>query len=291
MYVLDPSDADTLYIKGKGQISAPGCGIQVNSNSSDATCNQGAAQITSPYLHIVGKQDVGGKCKSTPNTQVVTGVAPGGDPFNDLTGPIPSSACTGSNTVTAPSVNATTPIPSSTVTNGSTTAAVTCFLAPKGAQTTLDGSSNALNLGSGNQIFVFENGVQLSGTINVSGTLDIYQGTFSQGNATLSITAPADSTDTYNGIALMQPASDTTAATCDTSAPCLQVQFGSGSENLTGIIYAPTSEIYMQDEGGGVQTAAVIAYQIYVNSQLTLNENYNTQNPSTSPLNKVELVE
>ena len=33
--------------------------------------------------------------------------------------------------------------------------------------------------------------------------------------------------------------------------PCLQLQFGSGYGNINGIVYAPTSQVYQQDNGGG----------------------------------------
>ena len=286
LYVLDPSDPDTLYIKGKGQVSAPGCGIQVNSTSPNAACNQGAAKIVAPFLHIAGGQDTKGPCKTTPNTQVVAGVVPSGDPLNNFTGPTSDAQCSSYNN-TATSGSGTKKSPYQTAISGNIggpgAGNTMCF---NYAVSIADGTV----LGAGT--YVFFNGVTLNGTVQVnSGTLDVEQGNFTQNNAQLSITAPSDAGDSYYGIALMQPSTNTTASSCDTSQPCLQVQFGSGNENLTGLIYAPTSELYMQDEGGGVQVTGVVAYQLYVNSQLSLTENYNTAYPSGSPLDKVSMVE
>ena len=106
--------------------------------------------------------------------------------------------------------------------------------------------------------------------------------------------APANKADTYNGIAVMQPSSNTTAGTCKDGLgePCLQLQFGSGSGVLNGIVYAPTSQVYQQDNGGGTVVAGVVAYQIYLKaSTMDITNSYNAANPTTTPLTKVSLVE
>jgi Flp pilus assembly protein TadG len=291
IYVLDPTDASALYIQGAADIATPNCGIQVNSNSPDAFCDQGSATIEANFLHIVGGQSSHGKCAKAPGTTpVTTGVAPTGDPFNNLTGPIPPTPCTGPNTVSASTITSSTTIPSASVTTGSTTASVTFFCA---SNPTI---SNGVTLGTpgGNQIFVFVNGVTIGGTVTVNGTIDVYQGTFSQGNSALTVNAPANDTYTYNGIAVMQPSSNTTAGTCKDGLgePCLQLQFGSGSGVLNGIVYAPTSQVYQQDNGGGTVVAGVVAYQIYLKaSTMDITNSYNAANPSTTPLTKVSLVE
>ena len=291
IYVLDPTDASALYIQGAADISTPNCGIQVNSNSPDAFCDQGSATIESSFLHIVGGQSGKGKCAKAPGTTpVTTGVAPTGDPFNNMTGPIPATDCTGANTVSASTITSSTTILKSTVTSGSTTASVTCFSA------TNPTISSGVTLGTsgGNQIFVFENGAKIGGTVTVNGTIDVYQGTFTQGNSALTVNAPADKADTYNGIAIMEPSSNTTSGTCKDGLglPCLQLQFGSGSGVLNGIVYAPTSQVYQQDNGGGTVVTGVIAYQIYLKaSSMDVTNSYNAANPSTTPLSKVSLVE
>jgi hypothetical protein len=50
--------------------------------------------------------------------------------------------------------------------------------------------------------------------------------------------------------------------------------------------------VYQQDHGGGTVVAGVIAYQIYLKaSDMEITDSYNDQNPTTTPLNKVSLVE
>jgi hypothetical protein len=76
-----------------------------------------------------------------------------------------------------------------------------------------------------------------------------------------------------------------------TTATCLQIQFGSGNQNLNGIIYAPWATVFLQDQGGGVQAAGVIAYDLRSNSSLTITNSYNDANPSTTPLKSIAMVE
>ena len=290
IYVLDPTSASALYIQGNSTLTAPNCGIQVNSNNADAFCDQGSASINATFLHIVGGQSSKGKCGKPSGTATVKQVAPLGDPFNNMTGPIPSTDCNGSNTVSASTVTSATALPATTKTTGGTTASVTCF---SSANVTI-GSGVTLGTAGGNQIFVFENGVKIGGTVTVNGTIDVYQGTFSQGNSALTVNAPANTAYTYNGIAVMEPSSNTTSGTCKdgNGLPCLQLQFGSGYGNLDGIVYAPTSQVYQQDHGGQVDVAGVIAYQIYLKaSDMVLSNNYNNAHPTTTPLSTVALVE
>jgi putative Flp pilus-assembly TadE/G-like protein len=293
-YALDSSDDDTFVIKGNAKVESSGCGWQINS-SAKAYCDQGNATLVAPYVHIVGTPDTTGGCKQRHGPTLTTGVAPVQNPLANMN-LIPLSACNGSNTVGTTSVISTTTIPSTkyTAPDGSVSN-LTCF--PAGS--TLTGVT--LGAAGGDGLYLFENGVTLSGNIVVNGTLEEYAGQFSQGNAQLQITAPVNPIGTneytYNGIGIIQaPTAVTPAAPqCKSPAgnkgvPCLQLQFGSGNEDLSGMIYAPTSQVMMQDEGGGVQASGVIAYQIYINSDFEITS-YNKSNPFTSPLSKVSLVE
>jgi hypothetical protein len=58
--------------------------------------------------------------------------------------------------------------------------------------------------------------------------------------------------------------------------------------SLNGIIYAPTSRVSIQGAGG---VGGIVAYQLDVTGPLSLTRNYNLAIPTTSPLNRVELVE
>jgi Flp pilus assembly protein TadG len=281
MYVLDPTDQDALNVAGP--VTAPGCGIQVNSSSQNASCDQGET-LAVPFLHVSGGQDGGGGCTPTNSTQVVTGVAPSGDPLNNLLGVNATSVCTPLNTLTlgvGNLINAATRIPSSLLNLGGLSVTVSCF-------GDLNVLLSALTLGrpGTNQLFVFLNGVQLSGNVTINGTVDVAQGILQQGTAQLAINAPNDPANPLNGIAMIQPSTNTTPCSPTVRTPCLQLRLVGGSVN--GLIYAPTAKVVIQGAGG---VGGIIAYQLDIDGPLSLTRNYNLANPTTSPLNKVELVE
>ena len=308
MYALDSSAADAVDVQGAAVITAPHCAIQINSNNSTALCSTGSATINSSGIRIVGAQNPSGKCnKSQANAQ--TGVNTVPNPLASL----PNPTCNAGNTFSVggsnPQITSGTQLKNKagttvsftpvTETSGSgantTTASVVCF--SDSNLTIPDGV--ILGTVSGNSIFVFQNGVTL-GSDTINGTVDVAGGNFSQGNSSLVVKAPANTSYTYNGIGLMVPATNT-SVTCGgsynsfkgTPAPggCLQIQFGSGSANLDGMIYAPAAAVYMQDNGGATVVTTIIADEIYDKaSSLTLTDNYNYAH-STSPLNQVSLVE
>jgi len=290
MYILDnnPSDTDVLYTKKT--ITALNCGVQVNSPNPNAVCLHGSGTIDSDYLHIVGGLDTGGGCKASKNAPMQTGVAPVSDPFNNLEGPIPASACTtgsGGNTTSATSISSLSQLPTPKANpDGIPSDQVYCF---SGTNVSLDGGSTALTLGPG--IYVFEHGVTAGYVTINGGTLDSAGGVFSQttgANSILTITAPT-SGGIYDGIAIMQPSINTTTGS---TPPTLSVQFGNSTQVLKGIIYAPTSVVTLHDNGGKDWTAgAIIAWQLTTTDNMTITDNYNYANPSTTPLKKITLVE
>ena len=74
MYVMDPTDADTLWIHGAGDINAPNCGVYVNSNNPGALCVTGnAGKSNFAQVAVVGGQDSKGNCKGDPGPPVYTG--------------------------------------------------------------------------------------------------------------------------------------------------------------------------------------------------------------------------
>ncbi len=291
MYILDnnPADSDVLYVKKT--LTANNCGVQVNSPNADAVCLHGSGTVVADYLHIVGGLDNGGPCKSSKNAPMQQGVAPVADPFNDLTGPIPATDCMAGNTTALTSITTTSQLPTPKANaDGILSDQVYCF---SGTNVSLDGGSSTLTLGPG--IYVFEHGVNVGNVQVNGGTIDNAGGVFNQKNTYLGITAPTGGI--YDGIALMQPSINNTAVssgTCSvTTTPCtMQVQFGSGTEDLIGIIYAPTSVITLHDNGAKHWTAgAIIAWQLTMTTDMTLTDNYNLANPSTTPLKKIALVE
>lgn len=280
IYVLDPTDPDALDVQGP--ITAHDCGIQVNSASQAASCDEGAG-LSVPFVHITGGQNTGGGCDAITTTKVVTGVVPAGDPLSNLTTTLtagsPSLLCSLLNTVTG-LLNAVTQLPSTLLNINGLDVSVTCF---SGKNVLLSGLT--LGLPGGNQLFVFENGLQVSGNVTINGTLDIEQGTFSQ-SGQLTINAPTDPGNPFNGIAVYEPGTNTTPCSNKNKTPCLRITLGGAGTN--GIIYAPTSTVVIQGAGG---VGGIVAYDLDVTGPLSLTRNYNLANPTTSPLNKVELVE
>ena len=251
-----------LDLQGKYDIEAPDCGIYVNSTSSDAVSVTGAAgTVNALFLDAVG--NTAPKHQTNP-TAVTPNSAARSNPWGNLTGPTPSNGeCTTTDSLTTTI--------SATITGPGTGYAV-CYT----KAVTLNGAT----LGPGT--YVFENGVSISGTVTVnSGTLDIEGGSFNQpSNTLLNITAPT--TGTYNGIAIMQPASNSNQ---------LQVQFGSNNETLDGYIFAPGAEVYLQDHGGGVVATGLVANTIFDKASTIRIPSYDKAHPSTTPNRSITLVE
>ena len=268
-----------LKLKGSYDIEASGCGIYVNSTSSsaiDVTGNGGT--VNAGYVDVVGTAT--GNHVISPTTATLN-ADPMTSPYGNLTGPDPST-CTAANTSSA-----------STLTGDFTSHAPGagipfCFT-----------NSNAVTLNNvtfGPGTYVFENGVTVpvGSTVTVQGgTLDIYNGTFNQAsNSTLSLTAPTTGTiNTLNSIALMVPASNASYP-CNSSNPTqLQLVFGSSSAHLDGVIYVPCAQLYLQDNGGDVTAAGIVADSLYDNSSTITLPNYNQVHASTTPIRVIALVE
>jgi len=157
-------------------------------------------------------------------------------------------------------------------------------------------SNVTLNQGT----YVFENGVTLSGSVATGAggaTLDIVGGPLNVNTGTtLNLVAPACTGATVadvcgggglNGIILMEPPSNTNE---------LQFQKGNASGSMTGIIYMPSAEFYMQDSGGDKSGGLVLITDMVVgelfDKTATLSiTSYSIQHPTTSPLREVSLVE
>ena len=284
IYALDTTDADSLTVAGP--VSAPGCGIQVNSSNANASCDQGQA-LSVPFLHIAGGQDGGGGCSPTTSTQVVTGVAPSGDPLGNGVDATAGGGglCSAANTLSLGAVNAVvtaaTTIPSALLSMGGVSVQVSCF-----SDLNVNLSGLTLGTGGGDHLFVFENGATIVGNVTVDGTVDVAGGTLTQGTGQLTINAPNDPGNPLNGVALIQPSTNATPCSATVPLPCLQLGLTGGTVN--GLIYAPTSRVSIHGDGG---VSGIVAYQVNIDGPLNLTRNYNLANPTTSPMNKVELVE
>lgn len=258
MWIMGAGD-ETLDLQGSYDIQAAGCGIYVNSPSATAFIDTGNGGIVNArFLDVVGNSP---PAHQTTPTATTVQAAPRTDPWGNFSGANPSTGCTTSSSATTVT---------GTVT-GPGTNNVMCFT----NAVTLSGAT----LGPGT--YLFESGVTLSGTVNVSGgTIDVYGGTFNQGNGLLNISAPT--TGPYNGIAIMQPSTNTNQ---------LQVQFGSSNQTLDGYIYAPGAQVYLQDHGGGVTATGIVAESFFDKSSTIRIPSYDLAHASTTPNRVITLVE
>jgi hypothetical protein len=292
IWVMNPTASDVLHLQGSGVINAQKCGIYVNSTASDAVKVTGnATTITGTVFDVVGGyQGHNPSPTGITTSSAVTGPAIG----TNIAGPAPASACASGNTVTASTVTST------LLAAASSSSGVVCF---SSANVTL---SNGLVLpGATNGIvYLFENGVTIptgatvtfgsTGGQNAQGqyintlgaVMDLYGvgssgGTLNQNsNSLLNMYAPT--AGAYNSIAILQPPSNTNQ---------LQVQFGSNNESLDGIIYAPGAEVFLQDNGGGIEATGVVSNTMYLKSSTITVPGYGAANLATTPFRVVGLVE
>jgi hypothetical protein len=113
-------------------------------------------------------------------------------------------------------------------------------------------------------------------------TLDVNAGALDiTSNTTLTLIAPTSGP--YNGVALMQPATNNSQ---------INIQKGSSNANITGIIYAPTAELFLNDNGGGISLVSdLIVDTLFIKASTLSISSYSVSNPTTTPLRAVSLVE
>lgn len=266
VYVLSPSASAAMELQGSFDVSASHCGVVVNSNSSSALeFVGGSGSLQASSVSVVG----GYSGQSTDsNPAPVTGTAPVNDPLN-ITGPVPPSDCAQTSTATSITGSFSGPGAGNAI----------CF----SNAVTISGAT----LGAG--IYVFEQGVTTSGSVTSGSggtTLDIYGGSFTAQTGTVfNLVAPTSGAT--NGIALMQPSSNTNQ---------IQLQIGNVTGSLTGIIYAPGAQLYLNDSGGDTSggitlTTDLVVKTLYDKTATLSIHSYSEANRSTTPLKSVALVE
>jgi hypothetical protein len=266
VYILNPTASLAMELQGSFDVSASHCGVIVDSNASDALQFTGSGgSLTAGSVSVVGG-DGGQTGDSTPTP--VVGAAPANDPIS-ISGPVPPGGCTSTSTATS--------VTGSFVGPGAGNAI--CF--------TQAVSLSGVTLGQGT--YVFENGVTTNGNVTSGSggtTLDIYSGAMTINTGTVfNLVAPTSGPT--NGIALMEPASNSSQIT---------IQKGDASGSLTGIIYAPSAALYLQDSGGDLSGGVSLTTDLVVNTlfdktaTLTISS-YSAAYPSTTPLRAVALVE
>ena len=336
VYLLNQTDPGALTVKGNANVTSPNCTWTVDSSSPQAFCITGQnsnAQFNSPGVILAGGQSTSGNCNKLYGG-ATTGGSTSGDPLaSSFSPPNPATVCNPGNTFPYATVDSgnvgTLPSGQTSTVGGYTTANtsynIVCFDAGAGIPTTLSGVTLGSDSASGkNNLYLFRNGLVLSGTNTVYGSVDLANGAFCQGSynssngncnftssgggPSISIYAPASvlggTQYAFNGIAFMVPQTNytpkcdnsyggityTNTATGDPNS-CIQIQFGSGSGHLDGMIYAPYSALYLQDSGGtGIGVTNLIVNSTFINGELNITANYNYAH-TDSPLTKVSLVE
>lgn len=265
IYVLDPNnDADAMLLQGSFDVSAPACGIVVDSTSGSALDFKGnGGTLTAGSVGVVGGA-TGHTGDSTPAP--VTGIPPASDPLPTLPAPT-ATGCSSATSLTG------------AVASG-------CYSA---ANITI---SNATLSGT----YVFSNtsgSVTLSGSVTGTGVTLYLGGALTEATGT-SLNLVAPTSGTYQGI-LIYGAKGTGTPPSAT----LTFEVGNATGSLTGIIYAPTDKIFLHDSGGGSCTGGgglslttdLIVYQLDDQTASLCMQSYSQSNPSITPLTKTVLVE
>jgi len=270
VYVLNPTASDAMDLQGSFTVSAPNCGIIVDSTNAGSALNftGKGGSLSAGSVGVVG--GCSGSCTFNPptNTPVTTGIVAQSDPLGNLTMPDPTQNPLAAS-CTAPK--------GGTLTGTISASSVVCY----SGNVTL--SNVTLNGGT----YVFTGNVTLDSNVTTSGaTLDINSGTLSiNTGTTLSLLAPTSGA--YNGIALMQPLANTNQIT---------IQKGDASGTVEGIIYAPGAELFLQDSGGDKSGGLTLITDLIVGTlfdktaTLTI-QSYSQTNPTTTPLSRIALVE
>lgn len=69
IYALDPKSTGTFKVSGSGTVSAPNCGIQVNSDASKALIVNGGGALEAKTIRVSGRFDTKGHYSPTPLTE------------------------------------------------------------------------------------------------------------------------------------------------------------------------------------------------------------------------------
>lgn len=303
IYVLNQSAPDAMELQGSFNVAAPNCGIIVDSSSGDALNFGGSSgTLKAGAVSVVGGAS-GQTGDSTPTPTL--NAAPASDPL--AWEPTPSynlSNCTGTGTTYTLTGNVV----------GSASNSVVCY----GGNVTLKNAYLAPGT------YVFTGNVTLSGFIygpsdgSTSGTVNTTLDTANGQGVTLYIASGSISTTTNSNINLTAPVSESTVQPPYnglliyqplTNSNTMTFQTGNSIGTITGIIYAPGAQLFLNDSGGdskggttgtgGTTSNDSITFNVDLDvntfydktASLSLTSYSKTAGSGSSPLTKVTLVE
>jgi hypothetical protein len=248
IFVLDPTDSGSLTMNGNASLVSQ-CGVYVNSSDAGAISMVGTSSITT---HGHAKTWVVGGVSSTPNATItpsaVTGAAVTPDPYAGqmpvapaVGGCQPTAEFTGSGTNTIP-------------------AGTYC-------DEVSQGGSGTLTLSSGT--YVLKAGISLKGSasLTTTGPVTLYiagGGIDLVGNTGVNLSAPTSGA--YQGIAIWQPSSNTTAG----------VIHGGATQAINGLIYMPKAGLTYTGNSA-ISTTSFVVYTLTMVGTTSIN------NPSSTP--------
>ena len=277
---LEGSSGMDLNMSNNAKLVASGCGVTVNSTSSNAVGVVGSATVTALSLGTVSSSwdnssNINNNGSIASSTDIVLGI---------------STSCSPT-LPTVPSDTRCSADPLSSVTNGGSSYTV----GPNSTYgTTVNGNTicyNSLSVNSNGDTVTLNAGIYV---IN-GGTLHFYSGTNGGGTgvffylensanvvidngANVKISAPTSGT--YSGVLLFQDPSDSKA---------VSIQGGS-SAVITGSIYAPAATVTLGNGSGTSITSGITAQSLTMNGGGTLNSssssNMGTLNISSATLSQ-----
>jgi Flp pilus assembly protein TadG len=283
VYVLNQTASQAMELQGSFDVSTPGCGVIVDSNSPSALDLGGkAGTLTAGSVGVVG--GAAGQISDS-NPAPVTSASNVNDPlaatpapeYNDTTVPCSSTA--------PPSGTSSNLAPITPPASG-----IICYKS--------SGNITLSNVTLGPGVYVFDNpgsNLVLSGSITNTGsgvTLYLLGGLDATTNSALNLNCPQNVATTaatfpYQGILIY-------AAQTDPSQ--LNFSIGNATGQLTGIIYAPDSQLFLQDSGSG-STGLKLTTDLIVNTlfdktaSLTIKSFALSAGAGNSPLTHPTLVE
>jgi hypothetical protein len=275
VYVLSQTVSPAMDLEGSFDVSTPGCGVIVDSNSPNALYLGGkSGTLTAGSVSVVGKA-TGQLSDSVP-----TPVASASYVNDPLAGTTP------------PDYNDTT-VPCSSTAPPSGTSSKSIEIANPGTlcySSSSDITLSNVQLDPGVYVFNNPNGsLVLSGNVTETGpgiTLYLLGGLNATTNSYLNLTAPISGTD--YGILIWDGA--------PAPGKTLSFSVGTATGQLTGIIYAPNSALFLQDSGSGSTglqlTTDLIVNTLYDKTATLIIQSYTkTAGAGSSPLTHPTLVE
>jgi hypothetical protein len=274
VYVLNQTSADAMNLQGSFDVSTPGCGVIVDSNSPNALYLGGkSGTLTAGSVAVVGgatgqlSDSVPAPVQGAYNVEDPLAGTPEPE-YNDSNVPCSATAPPAGTSTAQAQINA----------NGGTL----CYKS--------SGNITLSNVTLAPGVYVFDNpggNLQFSG--NVTGTnvtLYLLGGLTTPTGTTLNL-SNLGTGNAYPGIVLFADRSDSSQ---------LNFSLGNATGSITGIIYAPDSELYLQDSGSGTNglslTTDLIVNTIYdKTATLVIKSFTQTSGVNLSPLTHPVLVE